>query len=244
MHRKRSEILKPSKYFAYWHERGGSYRPATLSSDSRPESQEALAGVKNYMEKTAWEHHQLSAWLKALEPGFFEEQSGVYRKLRDEGKLQYLDQGEDACHTGAGLLVNIAVSPHKDLHDAQDSWTGVACHGDFKGGDQVFVDFKIKVRLQPGDLILAHYGVLEHFVEEIVEGARYGQVWFTRQDVLRPPTRLWLCPIPGCRSGYGLKSNLQAHLRGTQRTKLHNFSLEETQSFLNQVEQSIIASSE
>lgn len=214
--------------FVYWHAQGHPYAPAVLSTACKPRGKAALAGVKTYFDATAWEHHQVSAWTKALEPKSWEEQNRMYQGLREAGVLQHFDQGENGCHAGLALLMNVTVGPHRDKKDVKDGWTAVYCWGVFTGADQVFPDLGYKIKLEPGDLVLAHYALLTHYVEDIQEGFRYGAVRFTRGDILRPPTPKFPCPQEGCKSLFGNLQSLKSHLRGTSSEKQkHAFTREE-----------------
>ena len=125
-----------------------------------------MAAVKAYFHITTWEHHQVSAWTKALEPKSFEEQNVMYQDLHKDGKLKHFGQGDSGCHAGLALLINMAVNPHKDVYDVKDGWTATNCWGSFKGGDLVFPELQRKIRQEPGDLVLAHYSVLYQLCRE------------------------------------------------------------------------------
>ena len=215
--------------FVIWHPQGHPYDPAVLSTACRPKRKAALAGVETFFDVTAWEHHQVSAWTKALEPKSWEEQNKMYLGLREAGALKHFDQGENGCHAGLALLINVIVGPHRDKKDVKDGWTAVYCWGEFTGADQVFPDLKYKIKLEPGDLVLAHYALLTHYVEDIQEGYRYGAVRFTRGDILRPrPEPRFPCLQESCKSRFGNLSSLKSHLRGTSKEKQkHAFTLEE-----------------
>lgn len=188
--------------------------------------------MKAYMELTAWEHHQVGAWMKALQPKAFEEQDTLYQNLRTSGKLEHLDQGPKGCHAALALLVNVGVNAHKDRYDVKDGWTEVNCEGQFTGGDQVFPDLRIKIQLEPGDLVLAHYAVLEHWVENIVEGQRYCHVRFTKRDILRPHNPKFHCRLEGCHSAFSEERNLKDHLRGNAKKLHHGLPLEEVKNLV------------
>lgn len=170
--------------------------------------------------------------MKALQPKAFEEQKALYDSLRESGKLKHLDQGPDGCHATLALLVNVAVNAHKDRNDVKDGWTQINCEGQFKGGDQVFPDLRIKVRLEPGDLIFAHYAVLEHWVEDIVEGQRYCHVRFTKGNILRPHRPKFRCRLEGCNSVFTHERTLKDHLRGSSKKQYHGLSLDEVKSLM------------
>jgi len=156
----------------------------------------------------------------------------LYENLRQAGKLRHLDQGPNGCHAALALLVNVAVNAHKDRYDVKDGWTEVNCEGQFKGGDQVFPDLRLKIRLEPGDLVLAHYAVLEHWVEDVVEGQRYCHVRFTKGNILRPHTPKFRCRLEGCNSAFSEERNLKDHLRRSTKKQYHGLPLDEVDSLV------------
>lgn len=183
-----------------------------------------MAAQKSYFKDTAWEHHQVSRWIKALEPASWKEQNDFYQRLRDKNKLDHFDQGREGCHTSLALLINVAVGPHRDDKDVPDNLTAINCWGECEGGDQVFTVLERKIHLEPGDLVLARYALLEHFLEDITGGYRYAHVRFTRANILRPLSRIFECKQGDCNCAYSSIANLKSHWRGTQKKPKHSFT--------------------
>ena len=172
-------------------------KPPTISGDSKIHVEE----VSTYMQDTAWEHAQISRWISALDPERHQELHSRYHEL-GENELQHLYQGEEGCHSGLALLVNLAVGPHKDSNDAKDSWTSTNSWGNFKGGDLIIPDYGFRIAQEEGDIVLSHAAILTHMVDEIEDGERYCHVRFTKKNILRTPviqSDLKIpCPMAGC----------------------------------------------
>ena len=153
------------------------------------------------MQDTAWEHAQISRWILALDPERHQELQNRYREL-GEDELQHLYQGEEGCHSGLALLVNLAVGPHKDSNDAKDSWTSTNSWGSFKGGDLIIPDYGFRIAQEEGDIVLSHAAIITHMVDDIEDGERYCHVRFTKKNILRTPViqaDLKIpCPMAGC----------------------------------------------
>ena len=194
------------------------------------------------MQDTAWEHTQISRWISALDPERHQELHNRYREL-GEDELQHLWQGEEACHSGLALLVNLAVGPHKDSNDAKDSWTSTNSWGNFKGGDLIIPDYGFRLAQEEGDIVLSHAAILTHMVDEIEDGERFCHVRFTKKNVLRPPeikSDLEIpCPMAGCpRKPCRSWEVLKKHLHGppgkgresATKTKYHLLDNEETKA--------------
>ena len=176
-----------------------------------------MGEVAKFMKATAWEHTQVSRWIAAVDPERHQELHDRYQEF-GEDELKHLYQGEEACHSGFALLVNLAVGPHKDSNDAKDSWTSTNSWGAFKGGDLIIPDYGFRVAQEEGDIVLSHAAILTHMVDEIEDGERFCHVRYTKKNVLRSPgikPGLEIpCPMPGCQRKTRSWDGLKKHLHG------------------------------
>ena len=155
----------------------------------------------------------VSKWFETLDKPVWEEYKSCYQDLRQQGKLDVLDQGDDGCFTSQALLINYSVGPHKDENDVKHGWVATNCWGQFEGGLAVFPDLAVSLKQEAGDLVFSRSAVLVHWVTPVTQGQRFGSTRFTKQFVLRPCKPEWYCPEVDCPKGYMHKPELKQHMR-------------------------------
>ena len=184
------------QHLAPWHMVGHPNESVRLSAHAAdPKHEEA---VTDFMQKTAWEHDQVSTVLKHLDRPAWEESNRHYRKLRDDGQLGHLDQGPTGIHSALAPIVNMTVQPHKDPEDARLSWTSTNTWCYYEGAWVVFPDLKVMIKQEPGDIVFCRSAYLEHWVTKITKGQRYCNTRFSKGNVQNPLHPWVKCPVPGC----------------------------------------------
>ncbi len=134
-----------------------------------------------------------------------------------KAKLQYLDQEGNSYHASKALLINVAVRHHNITKMYEMVGLKRTAVEDSRA-DQVFLEAGYKIRVEPGDLVLARYTELTHFVKPIAKGFRYSNVPFTKEPILGPHERDEMRPVPGCDRAFGGdydRSDLRAHMSGS-----------------------------
>lgn len=188
--------LTRRQHFAPWHAVGHPNESVRLSAHAaNPKYKEA---VTDFMQKTAWEHDQVSNVLRHLDRPAWEESNRHYRKLRDDGHLGHLDQGPNGIHSALATIVNLTVQPHKDPEDARLSWTSTNTWCYYEGAWAVFPYLKMMIKQEPGDIIFSRSAYLEHWVTKITKGERYCNTRFSKGNVQNPLDPWVKCPVPGC----------------------------------------------
>lgn len=110
------------KHLACWRDQNDERGPIHANKESKPNSEAARREVDSYVYESRWEHILCSKWLKVLDEPTWTKYWTSYQKLRQEGTLEHLDQGDMACFSGQALLINAAVDAHKDYRDPKTGW--------------------------------------------------------------------------------------------------------------------------
>ncbi|KAL8688498.1 MAG: hypothetical protein Q9218_005606 [Villophora microphyllina] len=186
--------------------------------DIHTHAQKKVSVVTEYMRNTTGTHNLVAKWIANIDPDTHRQLHDSYQRLGAE-KLKHLYQGPNACHSSHVLVVDLAVDPHKDSNDAKQSWTVTHVVGKFTGGLVALPELGIRIKQEQGDFLIMHAAILTHFVEEIEEGERFSQVYFTRKDILFPAEEPkekveWPCPFPGCSKRAPKYKGIKGHLRG------------------------------
>lgn len=206
--------------------------PLRLSAHAVSADPNHKKAVVDFMQKTAWEHDQVSTVLMHLDRPAWEESNKHYCKLRDDKSLAHLDQGPHDIHSGLAPIVNLTVQPHRDPEDARLSWTSTNTRCDYEGTWVVFPYLKIMIKQEPGDIIFCRSAYLEHWVTKITKGQRYCNTRFSKENV-QNPLDLWVkCPVPGCdNKPMGRVDSLHYHVK-----KHSELSDAEVQAVINSLE--------
>ncbi|GAA5983793.1 hypothetical protein JCM5350_002398 [Sporobolomyces pararoseus] len=81
------------------------------------------------------------------------------------------------------LVINARVGPHRDGRDSVHGLAAMTVFGEFEGGDLYLPRHQIRIRYNPGDVILFKSNLLEHMVLPF-KGNRYAVVLFTHHHLL------------------------------------------------------------
>ncbi|KAL6713337.1 hypothetical protein ACLMJK_008802 [Lecanora helva] len=197
-----------------WHRTGDPHGPLYMSKHAKAKGcgGKKMAATKAFLEATAWEHQQVSRCIRLLDPEVWSDMNQNYQKLRNNGDLDFLDQGEDCVHHGLAPILNLAAQPHADVGNDPTSWTSTNSWGDYEGACAVFPESKIMFKMEPGDLVLCRATYVEHWITKITNGQRYCNTRFTKRDVVRSiPTDI-KCPVPNCGKMYAHFNSLSGHI--------------------------------
>ncbi|KAL8916564.1 MAG: hypothetical protein Q9208_008435 [Pyrenodesmia sp. 3 TL-2023] len=200
-------------HYSYGKAEGRPHGPGYIRQDARHK----LPVVAKFMQQTAWEHRQVSNWIRMIDnSGFWQEAHQRYQSFGQQ-TLQHLYQGPEACHLGLDVLWNVASGPHRDKEDVPEAWTSTNTWSDYKLGYLVLPEFGVQIDQRPGDLILMHARALIHFVGPTdgnrICHVRYTNKWIFRESQGPPPVDL-PCPVDGCARRCASKSIFKKHLKG------------------------------
>lgn len=159
-------------------------------------------------------HIVVSKWLKTLDPETWEKYWTCYQRLRSEGKLGELDDGDMGCFCCHVCLVNAVANPHRDNGDVMRGVVITCPSGPFKKGGEVgFLELGLRFDQKAGDLLIAPSAACIHLVMPHSDGDRYSDVWFTKELVLNPPDRLFSCNVHGCNETFIRENGCMHHQR-------------------------------
>lgn len=86
---------------------------------------------------------------------------------------------------GREFIFNRKSGLHRDNHDPKLAYAVILTAGNFKGGYISIPLLKLRIRLEPGDLVLIRGRVLEHEIEEWEGGQRISMPHFTHTSMWR-----------------------------------------------------------
>ncbi|KAL8901573.1 MAG: hypothetical protein Q9207_005137 [Kuettlingeria erythrocarpa] len=205
-------------HYSYGKAEGSPHGPAYIRRDA----QYKAPIVAEFMQRTAWEHQQVSRWISMIDDGGFWQEAHQRYQSFGQQTLQHLYQGPEACHLGLDVLWNVASGPHRDKEDIPEAWTSTNTWSDYTGGYLVLPELGVQIDQRPGDLILMHARALIHFVGP-TEGNRICHVRYTNKWIFRetqgPPPLDLPCPVEGCERRCLSKSIFRKHLKGPTEPK-------------------------
>lgn len=132
--------------------------------------------------------HRVNEAVRLIDPEFYQDITTL--RKRSEKKhaiLKGLNSIDPLLFEGRELLFNRRSEAHTDHQDPILGYAGLFAAGNFThGGMLVFPELgPLRLRLQPGDFVLARGRVLEHLVEEWKGGQRIGIPHFTHTALWR-----------------------------------------------------------
>ena len=110
------------------------------------------------------------------------------KRLREEVEKRFpftraLGALDPLLYEGQELLYNVMSDEHTDGFDPPGSYSLIAAAGNFQGGYLFFRHLGLRVRLEPGDIVMFRGRVLKHVVEVWTGGQRISIPHFTHSSV-------------------------------------------------------------
>jgi hypothetical protein len=119
--------------------------------------------------------------LAVIDPIGFEYQRKVfeYAEADKEDVIKYSYSPWLGMVIGANLITNA----HHDNRDLKMGWAALLCWGEFNGADFIIPELNLKIKYQPGTIILLRSFALEHFITKWDGNCRYFTIFTTHQSV-------------------------------------------------------------
>lgn len=122
--------------------------------------------------------------MRIADPAFYENLELLRKKVEAKFAIGATMNHEDPLLLeGRELLFNWKSGLHRDSQDPQLGYAGLFAAGSFTGGDLELPELKLRIRLQPGDLVLIRGRVLKHGIQEWDGGQRICIPHFTHTDL-------------------------------------------------------------
>lgn len=144
------------------------------------------ATCKLYKELTSLSR-RVNAALKIADPTFHKQLDELRKQVEaHEAAADALNKIDPLLFEGREIIFNRHSDYyHRDSQDPQLGYVALYAAGDFKGGLLDIPDLKLKVRLEPGDLVLFRGRVLRHKIGRWNKGQRISIPHFTHTSLWR-----------------------------------------------------------
>lgn len=130
--------------------------------------------------------HRVNAALKAVDPGHFKNAETLRGKL--EVKFPFVkavNANDPLVYEARAILFNVQKEVHVDWQDPPMSWVTDLAAGEHKGGHLVLPQLGLRIRLEPGDVIMLRGRIVRHGVEDWTGGQRISMPHFTHSSTWR-----------------------------------------------------------
>jgi hypothetical protein len=124
---------------------------------------------------------EMSDLLGAMAPGVFKDFKR-FSIVGKEGPLERPCGAWSACVINRGWNNPLATNIHRDVKESQFGYSCIAPCGNYKDGDLIMWDLRIKIEIVPGDLLLFPDSLIHHS-NEAVKGTRRSIVMFTQENM-------------------------------------------------------------
>jgi hypothetical protein len=129
--------------------------------------------------------HRVNTVLKLLDPVFYAKLEKLRELANARPFIQALHEIDVLLLEGREFLFNRKSGLHKDSHDPQLGWAVLFALGNFKGGYVHLPHLGLRVRLEPGDMVLIRGRVVQHEIEDWEGGQRISVPHFTHTSLWR-----------------------------------------------------------
>jgi hypothetical protein len=130
-------------------------------------------------EELATLSHQINQALLFVDPQFHTNITRLRKRMGELAFAKALFHIDPLLFEGREFLFNSKSGVHRDSLDPQLGWVALVALGSFKGGDVWLPQLGIKVRLEPGDMVLLRGRVVKHGFEAHTGGQRICVPHFT-----------------------------------------------------------------
>ena len=130
--------------------------------------------------------HRINAILKFADPEHYSQLLVVKAKLEEMiPSYKSLCAIDPVLYEGRELLFNRLSGLHTDSQDPPLAWAILTAFGEFKGGYIFLPNLELRIRLEPGDIVLIRGRVVPHLIEDWTGGQRISIPHFTHSSVWR-----------------------------------------------------------
>jgi len=130
--------------------------------------------------------HRVNEILRFMDPHHYEMVAALRKFVEDTYAFaQTLGSLDPLLYEGHKILPNVMSDEHTDRHDPELSWAIIAALGSHKGGYIYIKHLALRIRLEPGDIVMLRGRVLKHKVEPWTGGQRISIPHFTHSSVWR-----------------------------------------------------------
>lgn len=129
---------------------------------------------------------RINAALKAVDPDHYERADALRSSL--ESKFPFvkaMNANDPLVYEGRWILFNIQRDVHVDRQDPPLSWAADLALGQHKGGHLFLPQLGLRIRFEPGDMIMFRGRMLRHGVENWTGGQRISMPHFTHSSTWR-----------------------------------------------------------
>jgi len=129
--------------------------------------------------------HRMNACLEYGDPDHYAEAITIRNTTRKQrASHDALSHSDVLVYEGREILYNRQSGLHTDSQDPELSWAVLSALGEHKGGHVFLPNLGLRVRLEPGDIIMLRGRVIPHEIEEWV-GQRITVPHFTHSSMWR-----------------------------------------------------------
>jgi hypothetical protein len=129
--------------------------------------------------------HRMNACLEYVDPEHYAEAMALRNLIRKcRASYDTLAHSDVLVYEGREILYNRQSGLHTDSQDPELSWALLSALGEHKGGHLFLPHLGLRVRLEPGDVIMLRGRVIPHEIEEWV-GQRITIPHFTHSSMWR-----------------------------------------------------------
>jgi hypothetical protein len=144
--------------------------------------------------------HRVNAAIKAVDPQHYACADDLRRKIGERFSFaRGLNALDPLVMEGKEILYNVSMGPHFDRTDPPLGW-GVDCaFGYHKGGHFICPQLGLRIRFEPGDMLMLRGRMVKHSVEPWTGGQRISMPHFSHSAtwrMMRMETLVGLNSIP------------------------------------------------
>ena len=130
--------------------------------------------------------HRINTVLKIVDPEFYTNLMHLHTAMEQKHAIsKCMNAVDPLLYEGREVLYNRISGLHYDSQDPYLAYAALLTAGHFKGGYIWIPLLKLRIRLEPGDLVLIRGRVLQHQIEEWEGGQRISIPHFTHTSFWR-----------------------------------------------------------
>lgn len=130
--------------------------------------------------------HRINIIIKFADPEHYKELLELKRRIEAMiPSYKTLCAIDPLLYEGREILFNRLSGLHTDSQDPPLAWAILTAFGKFKGGYVFLPHLGLRIRLEPGDIVLIRGRVIPHLIEEWTGGQRISIPHFTHSSLWR-----------------------------------------------------------
>jgi hypothetical protein len=118
-----------------------------------------------------------------LDPEFYKKIEQLRKIMASRSYMSAFQELDPLMFDGREFLFNCKTALHTDRQDPQLGWTVLVALGSFTGGDLSMPQLGLKVRFEPGDMVMLRGRVVQHEVADWEGGQRISVPHFTHTSL-------------------------------------------------------------